>query len=492
MLVPTSSSNEETSATNSVLLVLQSSTLCELFEEEEPGIQAYAAGEVYALFKGPVPSTSEAPDSVTALPSPSPGSTTVHSRTPTTVAAWTGALRDILASFSAEGDEFLERVARPHWQAERAELDRVDSGTSASSSTTAFSTVVGDEDGDDYTIADYLEECLEAVVQDLVARRLLEEKMDCPFTEGVSVYAVLTEDGLYHEAVVLRELDWNELTEDGGAPFENEEEGTGSSAGGTKGASNGERFRGSGGGGGDYRSAGAESVGAGEKELVSPPPRTRSSAKTRRHKELKKSPDAHLRVKFFEVEFRTSGKKQVCKYENLIYDGNVEDDDHDEDVGEGECEICGREIRLTFHHLIPKETHRKWLKRRKWPARLFVEGAGKTSSGGGKTNLKGSSSKTEQKTGSVGTIRPREENVTLARRNLLDANGDIPARPNRMFLNRYGLMICRACHTHVHKLAPNEILAIEFNSLERLLADERMRSWAGWIGQRVGSGRGRR
>ena len=72
---------------------------------------------------------------------------------------------------------------------------------------------------------------------------------------------------------------------------------------------------------------------------------------------------------------------------------SVEDDDDSGDLKEGTCEMCERELLLTFHHLIPKDVHATYLKKR----------------------------------------LPR----------------GIEGEPTRGFLNTYGSMICRKCHNMV-------------------------------------------
>lgn len=36
-------------------------------------------------------------------------------------------------------------------------------------------------------------------------------------------------------------------------------------------------------------------------------------------------------------------------------------DDEGADQCDGECELCGRQLQLTFHHLVPKMTHPRYL-----------------------------------------------------------------------------------------------------------------------------------
>jgi hypothetical protein len=83
------------------------------------------------------------------------------------------------------------------------------------------------------------------------------------------------------------------------------------------------------------------------------------------------------------------------------------------------CEICGREwIKLTYHHLIPRMVHAKVVKR--------------------------------------GWHREEElQNVAW---------------------------LCRPCHSKVHAFAGHEDLARQFYTVELLLEQDEIRSFAGWIG----------
>jgi hypothetical protein len=87
--------------------------------------------------------------------------------------------------------------------------------------------------------------------------------------------------------------------------------------------------------------------------------------------------------------------------------------------GAAVCELCGRQTSLTRHHLIPRAVHRKRRFQRRY-ARREMQG--------------------------------RE------------------------------IMICRLCHDGIHDLFPDEKqLAEHFNTLDALLADERLRKHIRWV-----------
>lgn len=92
----------------------------------------------------------------------------------------------------------------------------------------------------------------------------------------------------------------------------------------------------------------------------------------------------------------------------------------------GSCELCGRERELTFHHLIPRTTHRN-----KWFKKNFT----------------------------------REE------------------------MSR-GLDLCRDCHSAIHTFIPNEKhLGRYFNTRELLLEHEELARFVEWVAGRRGKQR---
>ncbi|KAJ7075309.1 hypothetical protein B0H15DRAFT_792009 [Mycena belliarum] len=92
-----------------------------------------------------------------------------------------------------------------------------------------------------------------------------------------------------------------------------------------------------------------------------------------------------------------------------------------------ECEICEREIPLTYHHLIPRATHAKALKKKWHPASMLNAVA----------------------------------------------------------------WLCRPCHTVVHQIATNEELARSYHSVDLLLEREDIQRWGKYASkQRFGVRRG--
>ena len=118
-----------------------------------------------------------------------------------------------------------------------------------------------------------------------------------------------------------------------------------------------------------------------------------------------------------------------CDDELLKEEANGDKDVPDDD---GTCELCERDVRRTFHHLIPKETHNRYLKKKTLP-----------------------------------------ENITAIANEI-----GIDASMSRVWLNTYGTMICSSCHSAVHRAASNEELAEKYNTVELLLEHPQVYAFA--------------
>lgn len=97
----------------------------------------------------------------------------------------------------------------------------------------------------------------------------------------------------------------------------------------------------------------------------------------------------------------------------------------DQEYDDGMCLLCGRDMPLTWHHLIPRTTHKKLLKRNLYTTKE---------------------------------------------------------------LNR-GIMICRPCHSAIHKLIDEETMAAEFNTLEKLESYEPVQKWVAYASKQKSVGK---
>ena len=145
-----------------------------------------------------------------------------------------------------------------------------------------------------------------------------------------------------------------------------------------------------------------------------------------------------------------------------LNEDNLEDEDSDgEYLVDGECELCDRFIKLTRHHLIPKQT---------WPrmqAKLF-------------------------QAAEANEFGDREKARLILGHGLEDLLGDDDGNPggSRFVLSTNKAVvrailhdtcdICRQCHSTVHSTHSNMELALNYNTIEKLLGDERISKFCKW------------
>lgn len=139
----------------------------------------------------------------------------------------------------------------------------------------------------------------------------------------------------------------------------------------------------------------------------------------------------------YRVRFCQFGNPQYCAKMDLIKQKEEEAEEQ-----EGVCPICERELGLTFHHLIPRETHSKMLKNNKVLVPASVE--------------------------SMYQFYIDQVVNTLTRKE---------------WLNTYGVFICRSCHSQVHRTEPNDVLAIKYNTIETIVKHPAIMKWAKWANQ---------
>lgn len=156
--------------------------------------------------------------------------------------------------------------------------------------------------------------------------------------------------------------------------------------------------------------------------------------------------------------FTNNGERLAHGSDTSIDDNNSNDDDG-EYIGEGECELCEREIKLTRHHLIPKST---WSKMKK---RIHNACAALASN-------------------------QEEKARMILGGNLIDElsqdmiDGDSVSV--RRFLSKT-CNICRPCHSKVHQLHDEMELAESYSTIDKLLEDEELLKFCKWASkQRAG------
>lgn len=148
------------------------------------------------------------------------------------------------------------------------------------------------------------------------------------------------------------------------------------------------------------------------------------------------------------VRFVEWGKQQETPRFKIVRLTEMADDEGARE-SEGDCELCGRCMKLTFHHLV-------WLRCSSTPAptrmlqahclaRMYFAQVPK-----------------ETHNRYLGKHLPA--GVAEAARAM-----DLDPQPSRDFLHQYGAMLCRFCHSTVHRFAPNAVLAERFNTIDKLL-----------------------
>jgi len=146
--------------------------------------------------------------------------------------------------------------------------------------------------------------------------------------------------------------------------------------------------------------------------------------------------DQNLAEGMHRVIFLEYGKPQDTATQNIRRQDDIELDDADGELREGDCELCQRHLKLTFHHLIPKDTHPTYLGKPGQLASIGIEG-----------------------------------------------------EPSRGFLNTYGTMVCGQCHSNIHRLAPNHVLAKEYNTLPKIKEHPKIQRWMEWASTQAPAGR---
>jgi hypothetical protein len=148
------------------------------------------------------------------------------------------------------------------------------------------------------------------------------------------------------------------------------------------------------------------------------------------------------------------------------------DDNHNDDssnnsnddcqyILDGECELCERDLKITKHHLIPRETW-KYMKPRFISAGSFF--------------LSGEMEKALQILDIGDTFPP----------GLQDRHFESPLQV-KLFLAGSTSDLCSQCHRYIHECFSNKDLAEKYNTVDKLLKDERIYKYCKWANkQRAG------
>lgn len=141
-------------------------------------------------------------------------------------------------------------------------------------------------------------------------------------------------------------------------------------------------------------------------------------------------------------------------------------EEEEEYLGDGECEMCERYVKLTAHHLIPKST---WPKIRTKLSRLSP--SKKQGRRGRRSGKLSTCDEDATNTMEIRTLLGLEDRETLPA---------IDPVSLKRYLSTKTCSICRQCHSTVHSTHDNVTLAETYNSVEKLLQDETIYKFCKW------------
>ena len=159
----------------------------------------------------------------------------------------------------------------------------------------------------------------------------------------------------------------------------------------------------------------------------------------------------------YHVVFTEYEKPQVCGQGDVVAVADVLGDAAGESLGVGDCELCARTMDVTFHHLVPKETHKRYLKKKKLPHNL--------NAGDVVRSAKGECS-SDVEEGNDGGSAGRLRGCVM-----------LKVECTSLFFNSYGASLCRPCHSFIHSAEDNIQLAEHYNTVELLLSHDKVATW---------------
>ena len=136
----------------------------------------------------------------------------------------------------------------------------------------------------------------------------------------------------------------------------------------------------------------------------------------------------------YHVRFTEYGAPQTVSDEDIAFDSNVDEELDTENA----CRVCRRVMPLTFHHLIPRETHSHVLKK-------------------------------------GGTLL-----ITVIESLYANRCEKYRSKSRKDWLEVHGIKICRKCHSQIHRVESNMSLALKFNTLESIMQHPQIIKWRAW------------
>jgi len=155
-------------------------------------------------------------------------------------------------------------------------------------------------------------------------------------------------------------------------------------------------------------------------------------------------------------------------------DFDNESDDGGEMIGEGECELCEREVKLTRHHLIPKSTWPR-MKKRLWNAAPLIE------------SLHSISSQIDNAKSDEKRVELLEKKKVLNEKlEKILGTSDLDYLPTTMTHDNVRThltqvcSLCRQCHSAVHRIKSEWELATDYNTMDKLLEVDEITKFGRW------------
>ena len=172
-----------------------------------------------------------------------------------------------------------------------------------------------------------------------------------------------------------------------------------------------------------------------------------------------------------------SSDKSECSNSQTDTDEVEDFDDENDDgdmIGEGECELCEREVKLTRHHLIPKSTWPR-MKKRLWNSAPLIESLHTLSSqiDKSKSNKKREELREQQK-----VLKEKLQKI-LGTSDLDYLPTTITHDNVRTHLTQV-CSLCRQCHSAVHRIKSEWELATDYNTMDKLLEVDEIMKFGRW------------
>ena len=159
---------------------------------------------------------------------------------------------------------------------------------------------------------------------------------------------------------------------------------------------------------------------------------------------------------------------------------DLEKEGNDEFVGEGECELCERYIRISHHHLIPRSTWHRLEPKLLNAAQALLECDGmeraQAIAGEGLSHL------LEEIQQYYCRIHDRP---TESKQQKTKVGGTTQRRRIVRHLIQRTCNVCRPCHTAIHQTHDNLTLALEYNTMDKLLQDPAILKFSKWASKHV-------